>query len=348
MKPEWKSLLTDDGAEFNDCEQVLHFGNPERERRAALSGTVLADLSHYGLISAHGPDTVTFLQNQFTNDATSVDATHAQWTGWCTAKGRLLALFLHFSRGDTRFLRLPRELVEPVLSRIAKYVLRSKVTLEDADDALVRFGLSGPQAAAELAAALGCAPDGIWSAAERDGIIAIRIPGVHPRYELYGELAAMHRLWERLNVRAAPVGAEVWTLLNVLAGLPEVRTGTVESFVPQMLNLHLLDGLSFRKGCYPGQEVVARAQYLGKIKRRMYGLRIEGVAVPAPGARIVSEAGAEAGEIVEAALHPDGHVAALGVMMLETATDRSLHLGDVNGPPVTVFDLSAYAPAARE
>lgn len=345
MKPEWKSFLTDNGAEFDDEERVLHFGNPERERRVALSGLVFADLSHYGLIGVHGPDTVSFLQNQFTNDVTAIDATHAQLSGWCTAKGRLLALFLHFIHGDTHFLRLPRERVEPMLSRIGKYVLRSKVTFEDAGEALVRFGVSGPNADIKLGEVLGKLPESLWSVHEKDGIRAIRIPGPHHRFELYGELEPLQKLWERLNVHGAPVGAEGWTLLNVIAGLPEIHESTVESFVPQMVNLHLLDGLSFRKGCYPGQEVVARSQYLGKIKRRMFGLRIEGIDVPAPGTPVVTEGGADAGEIVTAALHPDGHVVALGVMILETVTTEAMHIGGSRGARAAAFDLPGHEEA---
>lgn len=340
MKPEWKAFLADYGAEFEDAG-VAHFGNPEREHRVVLSGSIIADLSHYGLIGICGDDANAFLQSQFINDVSLLNESAAQLSGWCSPKGRLLALFLHFVRDGRHHLRLPAVLVEPTLARLRKYVLRSKVQMEDANDALARFGLSGPQADAALREALGAAPETPWGALRADDITAIRIPGIHPRFELHGELAPMQGLWEKLNVRSAPVGQDAWTLLNVMAGLPEVHAETIESFLPQAVDLHLLDGLSFRKGCYPGQEVVARTQYLGKLKRRMYRLDMETVEVPPPGTAVVTPAGEEAGEIVEAALHPDGHAAGLAVLTMSHAEAGDLRVGVPDGAAVSAGTIRA-------
>ena len=232
MKPEWRAFLTDAGAEFDDG-RVAHFGNDERERRVVTTGDVICDLSHWGLIAAHGDEAGQFLQGQFSNDLLSLDANTSQMNSYCTPKGRMLANFRVFLRGESYYLRLPRDMVEPVLKRLRMFVLRSRVTLEDADDALVRMGISGPDAAGELEAALGQAgPEAVNGVIHAGEITAIRVSGPHPRFECYGELEPMMQLWQKLNVRCAPVGSGPWALLDILAGIPTVTPATSERSWP--------------------------------------------------------------------------------------------------------------------
>lgn len=347
MKPEWKAFLSDAGAEFGD-EQVEHFGNPERERRVVTSGDIICDLSHQGLIGAYGDEAAGFLQGQFSNDVLKLDADTSQLNSYCNPKGRMLACFRMFLRGESYYLSLPRTMVETVLKRLRMFVLRSRVTLEDADDALVRFGLSGPRAAEELSGALGGAPRAVDTVLHGGGITAIRVPGPHARFELYGDLEPMCRLWEKLNVRCAPVGAGPWALLDILSGIPAVTPATSEAFVPQMANLQLIGGVSFKKGCYPGQEVVARMHYLGKLKRRMYRISIETDEAPAPGTEILGASAGDgdedqaAGRIVDARLHPDGKVAALAVLQITAAETGGLRLA-VEGKPVVTLEPLPYS-----
>jgi len=332
MKPEWKDFLADAGAEFDDG-RVTTFGNPDRERRVTTSGNVFCDLSHLGMIAAYGDDTAGFLQNQLTNDVRLVDATHSQLNAYCTPKGRMLALFRLFRRGDTWYLRMPRSTLEPVLERLRKYVMMAKVTLEDGSGALVRLGVSGPDAVEELEKATGGkVPAENDAVANIGDYTVIRVPGIHPRFEVYGELESMKDLWERLNVHGAPVGASGWALLDILAGLPSVHAATVEAFVPQMANMELVNGVSFKKGCYPGQEIVARMQYLGKLKRRMYRLHSEAAEPPPPGTDVFGKGRDEpVGKVVDAELHPDGGVELLAVLQIEAAEEAALHLGSPDG-----------------
>lgn len=349
MKPDWKIFLKDNGAEFDDCERVVSFGNPAREARAALGGTVFADLSHQGLISAHGPDTQTFLQGQFTNDTRAVDEGHSQLSAYCNPKGRMLANFRLFQRGDTWYLRLPQELVETVLQRLRLFVLRADVTLEEASDAFVRIGLSGPDAEAELEAAVGAVPAAIDEVVHTDDCTVIRVPGVQPRFEIYSVLeGTASKIWDKLNVRCAPVGSDTWELLDILAGIPTIYPETADLFVPQMANLQLVGGVSFKKGCYTGQEVVARMQYLGKLKRRMYRVRIMSDDPVPRAADIFSpqDPGQSAGKVVNAQLHPDGGYAALAVIQITAADASDLHLGKVDGPEVRLEELPySFEPA---
>ena len=337
MKPDWKTFLKDAGAEFDGSERVVSFGNPPREARAALGGTVFADLSHQGLISAHGADTQTFLQGQFTNDTRAVDEGHSQLSALCNPKGRMLAAFRIFQRSDTWYLRLPQELVETVLQRLHMFVLRADVTLEDASDAFVRIGLSGPEAEAELEAAVGVVPADTDTVVHTDDCTVIRVPGIQPRFEIYSILeGTAGKIWDKLNVRCAPVGAGTWELLDILAGIPTIYPETADLFVPQMANLQLIGGVSFRKGCYTGQEVVARMQYLGKLKRRMYHVRIM-TDEPVPRAADIfspRDPSQSAGKVVNAQPHPDGGQAALAVIQITAAEAGDLHLGSVEGPEV--------------
>ncbi len=352
MKPEWKRFLLDRGAELDADERVLHYGNPDLELRVVTSGDVICDLSHFGLLAAHGEDARDFLQAQLTNDLRRVDEGRSQLSAYCTPKGRMLAVFRLFLREAHFYLEMPRALVEPTLGRLRKYVLRAKVSLEDASDALVRMGLSGPNAERELGEVLGTAPpteaDGVVHA---DGLTVIRIPGPHPRFELHGDLEAVQRAWTRLDVRAAPVGAEPWTLLDILAGIPTVLPETVEAFVPQMANLHAVGGLSFEKGCYPGQEVVARMQYLGKLKRRMYRFHVDGDAPSEPGMDIYAPGGGtpdqSVGKVVAAAPWPDGGRELLAVVQIASAEAGGLRLGAPDGPALEPRELPYPFPAQK-
>ncbi len=352
MKPEWKELLIDSGAEFDaDNEhEVASFGNVERERRATLGGTILCDLSHVGLIQAYGDDTVSFLQGQLTNDVSAIDAGHSQLAAFCNPKGRALATFRLFHRDQTIYMTVACDLLEETLKRLRMYVLRSKVTLEDGNDALVRFGISGSSAEEELEQALGGYPAAVDEVATLGGVTVIRTPGPFPRFEMYGELDEMAKLWTALNVRCAPVGAENWRLLDILAGIPTVSAKTRELFVPQMINYEIIGGVSFQKGCYTGQEVVARMHYLGAPKRRMFLVHFDIDDLPTPGTKLyTTEEEQSVGNIVMSAHHPDGGVETLAVLKTAYAEgDYPILLGDLDGPAGKVTPPPYDFPPPKE
>lgn len=341
MKPEWREFLLNRGAEFSDGA-VQTFGNAERELRVVTTGEVLADLSHTGLIEAYGDDVVAFLQGQLTNDVRQVSPTRSQLSAYCSPKGRMLAAFRIFQRGETLYLSMPRTTVEPTLKRLRMFVLRAKVTLEDASDSLVRIGFSGPQAEGQLRDQLGAAPGAENETVQSGEYTAVRIPGPHPRFEIYGELEPMKKLWTALDVRAAPVGQQHWHLLDVRAGVPVVYPETADAFVPQMANLQLLEGVSFKKGCYTGQEVVARMQYLGKLKRRMYRARVNVEECPPPGAPLFaagSSSGQGVGKVVTCAPHPDGGCELLAVVEIASREAGDVRLRDAEGPALEFLEL---------
>jgi len=341
MKPEWKNFLIDAGAELND-NRVASFGNPIREQKLTHTGDIICDLSHYGVIAAYGDDVVDFLQGQVTNDVSKVNLSHCQLAGLCSPKGRMLSNFRIFQRKHTYYLVLPYEMLETTLNRLRMFVMRAKVSLEDADDALMRFGLNGANAASLLQDVAGKIPQAVDEVVETSGYTILRVAGVQPRFEIYGLLDDMKKLWQSLDVDAAPVGANVWELLNIQAGIPVIVAQTSEAFVPQMANMELINGVSFKKGCYTGQEIVARMHYLGKLKRRMYRILIDTDDVPTAGDKLVtsdSNTSQEIGTLVNAQHHPDKGVEALAVIQIKSAEQDTLKLHNADGASVVVQEL---------
>lgn len=345
MREDWKNHLIDAGAEFED-DDLVHYGNPERERRMAINGEVICDLSHRGLLEVRGDDATEFLQGQFGNDITQVDASHSQISSYSSPKGRAYAVFRVLRTADSYLLEMPADRIEAIAKRLRMFVLRAHVVIERADDSHIHFGLSGPDAESELNNALGVCPANVDDVVEKDGVTVVRVNGVHPRFELFGELEPMRTAWDKLNVRSGPVGPREWALLDILAGMPTVVEATSELFVPQMLNLHALGAINFEKGCYPGQEVVARMHYLGKLKRRMFRLAIHAAEPPQPGSPVFRADGNPEqadGEIVAAELHPDGLYSALAVVQV-AAAEGELHWGSPDGPRAEVVDLPYAVP----
>jgi hypothetical protein len=339
MRSDWRAFLEGRGAEFAD-DSIESFGNPDIERRVVVAGDVIADLSYTGFIVASGEDATTFLQGQLTNDVRLVGEQRSQLTAHCSPKGRALALLRLFKRGDAYYLILPRSLVESILKRLRLYVLRAKVTLEDASDRFVRIGVSGPRADKTLQELVGNAPRQVDEAVQAGALSILRVPGVYPRFEILSEdLTAMQKAWTVLDVRAAPVGANPWKLLDIRAGVPQVYPETQEAFVPQMMNLDPLNAISYKKGCYTGQEIVARTHYLGKLKRRVYRAHLESDAPVPPGAEIYTTQVSESvGKVVEAAPSPDDGQELLAVIQSE-GVQADLRLGSASGPVLTLLDL---------
>lgn len=325
MNPDWKNHLGAAGAVL-DNETVLHFGDPSAESNAARNGCVIADLSHYGLIGFAGEDAQTFLQGQLTCDARQVTPQQAQFGSLCTAKGRMLATFLLWRRNGDTFMELPAALRESIQKHLSKYVLRAKVKVRDASDEFVRIGVAGKAAPTALARIFGTPPSAPHGALQGERGTLIALPG--ERYEIVAAPEQAAALWNELRPDCAPVGASRWDWLALRAGIPAILPATQEQFTPQMANLELLGGVSFTKGCYTGQEVVARTQYLGKVKRRLYLAHIPGNEAPLPGDTL---AGTEHGMIVNAAAAPDGGYDALAVMTMEDAETGQVRWKSADG-----------------
>lgn len=338
---DWQSFLIGQGAVLGQG-RVAHFGRPDEERHSAVSGNVLVDLSDLALIRAHGAEALSFLNTQLSNDLHKLDAERSLLAAWCNAKGRAIAVFRVFRRGDDYLLQLPAEIRDDVLKRLRMFVLRAKVVLESAGEELARIGVAGPEALSLVQAAAGFAPDDTDACQTQNEMTILRLPGPHVRFEIVAPVHAAKALWCEVARHAVPAGVETWTWFDILAGLPQVYAATREQFVPQMLNLDLIGGISFDKGCYPGQEIVARLHHRGGLKQRMYRARAQVCAAPPPPGTPVYAAdlaGQPAGAVVSAASSPEGGCDLLAMIQMQSvAHNRRLHLGSEQGADLTVVN----------
>ena len=294
----------------------------------------LCALTHLGVIAASGEDAVHFLHNQLTNDVEHLDERQARLAGYCSPKGRLLATLLMWRAGDRILLALPRELLGATLKRLQMFVLRAKVKLTDASDEIVLIGGATPAAQTTLGGPA-------WQRADRDGGAWLRVPdaGDLQRWLWAGPVAAAMPFWQQQAAQLQPASSALWRWTEIIAGLPQVLEATREQFVPQMINFELVGGVNFRKGCYPGQEIVARSQYLGKLKRRAL-LATTDDANASAGMDVFSEAapGQPCGMVANAELGPDGRIACLVELKMELA-DSVIRLGSASGPAMQLASL---------
>ena len=331
MNQDWQNFLTTRGAHIADGV-VQHFGNAAAERAATQEGTVLCDLSHFGVLRVSGEDAESFLQNLLSNNIREVTASRAQLSSFNNAKGRMLASFLIWREGGGDYLlQLPLALAEPIRKRLSMYVLRAKVKITDASNDTVCLGVAGKAAATLLQAHFPVLPQQPWEVTQSDE--AAILCRSAQRYQIATSVERARALWQALQPAATAAGANCWDWLDIRAGIPFILPATQEAFVPQMVNFEVIGGVNFKKGCYPGQEVVARMHYLGKPKRRMYLARVMTDEAIQAGDELFSanQADQACGKVVQAARAAHGGFELLAVVQTEIALDFPVHLKTLTG-----------------
>ena len=341
MIDSWKTFLQSQGAAI-EADSVLHYGDPAAERAAATDGTILADLSQLGVIALRGEDTAAFLQGQLSNDVRALHADGAQWSGYCNPKGRLLGNFLAWRQGEDYCLQLSGDILAGVLKRLSMFILRAKVQARNASDENVRLVVAGRQALAAVTAAMGAVPEAAMRSVAGEAGQVIRLGD--DKFVLSIAPGRAAAVWQALRQSATPVGAPVWDWLRLNAGIPMIVAATQELFVPQMVNLEVIGGVSFQKGCYPGQEIVARSQYLGKLKRRMFLAHVDAEAAPGDPLYSADMDGQATGTVVNAAPAPAGGFDVLAVAQVESANTQTLHLKAADGAALTLKPLPYALP----
>lgn len=292
-------------------------------------------LSHEGVLAVRGVDAGKFLQGQLTCNINYLSDDKSSLGARCTQKGRMQSSFRILIDGTDCLLAMASELIEPQLLDLRKYAVFSKSKLTDESAAWVRFGLQeGDAALAELGLTL---PQNTDSVVRGNDLTAIRVsPG---RAELWVRAEQADSVKSRLAAALPQAALNDWLLGQIRAGVGQVFSETREEFIPQMINLQAVGGVSFKKGCYTGQEIVARMQYLGKLKRRLYRLSFEGTDFPAPGTALFSPVNASsAGNVVIAAQAEHG-IELLAVLQADAAEGGQVHLGSPEGPALQVGDL---------
>ncbi|HEU4644323.1 MAG TPA: folate-binding protein [Burkholderiales bacterium] len=293
-----------------------------------------AELQHLGLLSCTGDDARTFLQAQLTNGIEDIADGEARRAGWCSAKGRLLALFLVVPQQGGFLLQVSRDIAPAIAKRLSMFVLRAKVKVADVSDAWTQYGLWGEAAEAHLAQLGLTVPQGELKATHAQGIAVVRVGA--QRFLVLAPAAQRGRL----SSLALEQGEVSWALQEIRSGLPQVVLATQEEFVPQMVNLERLGAVDFKKGCYPGQEIVARTQYRGALKRRMARARVSSPAVAGDDLYADEFAGQASGKVVAAAAVPGGGSELLAVVQISALEGgQPIRLRAPDGPHLELLPL---------
>jgi tRNA-modifying protein YgfZ len=278
-----------------------------------LSGTVA--LTHWGVIRAQGADAVSFLQGQLTQDVAQLSGTQAALAGYCSAKGRLLASFVICKpAADEVLLLCHASVLAATLKRLQMFVMRAKCKLTDATAELPVFGVVGDAATALMGDLA------VWGKAEN----CLRIPD--------SERIARAVLIAPVTAPSSSLSLDDWQWLEVRSAIATIEAATVDQFVPQMLNYEQLGGVNFQKGCYPGQEIVARSQFRGTIKRRAHLFETDGPITVGQEVFHSSDAAQPAGLVVNASRNPSGlGFSALVEVKLVSLDSGSLRVGSTEG-----------------
>lgn len=292
----------------------------------------IANLSHYGILSILGADASKFLQGQVTCDVNSVSNDQSKCGSYCTPKGRMLTSFLMAQAGSGHYLlRMRRPLVEHTLSVFSKYIVFSKAEQTNANEDYSIIGLYGPDAKARILKAFGKSPSSRYNSIVNNGNIAIQLDDDGLMFECYVAQLELSDIWSILSTGIDVLDASLWELLAIRLGIGDVCLETTDMFIPQMLNYQHIGAVSFNKGCYTGQEIVARMQYRGKLKRAMYRIKTA-KKEHLPGTEIYANNNAtnqkqSVGNIVNSTIVND-HCEALAVITHQAVKDGEITIGE--------------------
>ncbi|MBH9385729.1 folate-binding protein YgfZ [Pseudomonas aeruginosa] len=302
-------------------------------------------LVHEGILAVRGPDAAKFLQGQLTCNLAYLNDETSGLGGRCNIKGRLLSSFRILPEGDGLLLAMAGELLEAQLADLKKYAVFSKASLADESAAWLRIGLRD---ASEALRALGIdTPAESGRIARHGDLLAVALGDARVELWVPAQRAEAVLATRREHSREAPL--DDWLLGQVRAGVGQVFGATRELFIPQMINLQAVGGVSFKKGCYTGQEIVARMQYLGRLKRRLYRLALGGDEVPAPGTGLFSPVhSTSVGEVVLAARTPENSVELLAVLQDDAVAAGRISLGSAEGAPLVLLNLPYTLDSDRE
>lgn len=335
MNPLWRLFLATRGASLDETGRT---GPPGTRGESRSKSAAIADLSHLSAIELTGADAAAFLHGQLTSDVAGLGQDRAQISAWCNAKGRVIAIVLLLRLRDRYLLLLPQEQCAAFTKRLRIYVLHADVRISDRTDECVRVGVMAG-VGHDLPAAGGIAAPVPWEIVEQDGTLFLRLPDTDRTRRLLvcGELAPMQALWPRLETEFEHVTAKGWQLHDILAGIPWLGPALSEEFLPQELGLETLGGLSLAKGCYPGQEIIARVHFRGRPKRGLCHFTVEADTPPAPATPIYM-AGKEprvVGSVIGAETVAGGLQSGLAVCASEVAADSDLKLATPDGPRIS-------------
>ncbi len=328
MNNLWQEYLMNQGAVL-DNGKLVSFSNTEN---FSPDSTYLCDLSNLGLIQASGDEAQSFLHGQFTNDFNAITSDKSQLSSYCNPKGRMLSIFRIFKQSENYFLLIHKDAIEITLKKLNMFKLMAKVELTDVSDDYAVFGIAGPGSDELLSTVNLTPPKENSQVTQISDSTIIKMPSQSLRYLLISKVDYAINIWNEISKRVILANSSVWEIFDIQDGVPQITSATSEAFIPQMVNLELIDGVNFQKGCYPGQEIVARTHYLGKPNRRMYRIKIDDSECPLAGDNVYSNSDGDqpVGKIVTAQKINEKNCSALAVLRTAKENADDLHLEKMN------------------
>jgi len=316
MQDTWQAFLKDQGATIED-NGAIEFDNAHIDISGlSISSPIVSPLSGFALLAVSGDDRHTFLHGQFINDLNLIGNPAAQLSAWCNVKGQVITNFIIINTGISYLLLFKQELKEFVQKRLTMFVMRSKVTIEDISESSPLVALANIKDLSVLSSNM---PTNAGNIHAEEGLIIICHPDNSGRYLITGSIEALTKKIPELNKTLT--NSYVWELLDILSGLPWITTATQEQFLPQMLNLDALKSLSYQKGCYPGQEVIARLHYRGEVKKRLQIIKSDSELTIGDDITLNSSNN-KVGTVINSANHPDGNFYGLAVIELNQLNEK--------------------------
>jgi folate-binding protein YgfZ len=303
---------------------------------------LLFDLSEWSIISVLGNNAATFLQGHATCDIRKVTDQQGQLGGFCDNKGRLYALFFAFYWQNNYHLLMPKAIIAHTINQLHKYAMLSRVSLQDQSDNLNTLGFSTLSSNESLISLFNYLPEQIYGTFVENESIIMRIPGFQPRFMLTGELNKLKHDLEKLRTSVQCANNNYWDLLNIRAKLPFIYNPTIGQFTPHQLNLPDNNGVSFDKGCYTGQEIVARMHYRGKLKQHLHRASLTDYSLPQAMENLYSikdnqENKTAVGQVVMAAQSDVNQYEILAIINNNALAQQPIYLREINGPPIEIL-----------
>ena len=314
MQDTWQAFLIDQGATIQD-NGVIEFDNANIK---LSKSPIVSPLSGFTVLAIGGNDRHAFLHSQFINDLNLIEKPAAQLSAWCNPKGQVITNFFIINTGISYLLIFKQDLTAFVQKRLGMFVLRSEVTIDNISESSPLVGIANLKNLSSLSPNVPTNPGEVIA---HQGLIIICYPDNSGRYLIIGSNEALIKKISELKESFTITGSSTWNLLDILAGHPWITSVTQEQFLPQMLNLDALKGLSYQKGCYPGQEVIARLHYRGEVKKRLHLIKAE-QALIAGNVIHLQDTDKKVGIIINAEPHPDGSSYALAVIELEKVNEK--------------------------
>lgn len=344
MNPDWETILrTDAGNTTNNGPYLT-----DDTSASALNRAAIVPLPEHSVIAISGKDAADYLHAQLTTEIVSSNRPAPRFSAYCSPAGRVLATLHVVPIAGGFLLHVPSSITDSLVSRLRMYVLRADVTIDATDNTWLSLGLSAPNLSDLIKPVLGSSLDAIGSVLAKPPQYGIYIRGPQPRMIVIARAERMIELWTALQTEFHAIESQAWQWLDIAAGVPRVDAATTDRFTAQGLNLDLIGAIDFSKGCYPGQEIVARLHYRGRIKQRLFRLRVDTDCIPVAGDRVYDAKRPDqtGGYVLNAARAPDGGTELLAVLRIADWRNGNLRLQAVTGPVLEPLSLPYLIPEA--